>query len=241
MKSHDYYDQQWLAMNDSQDVDVTATQRMSRLRDALHPLLRSREPGDIWVLDASCGKGTFIRFLRSLGIHVVGMDIALPALREARNAKGCREFVAASAESPLPFPDSTFNAVWFGETLAHLFDGHFALSEFNRVLKPGGLLILTTPYHGLVKNLAIVLFSFDEHFYPDNYRIRFYDRVGLERSLKRAGFKPEVWKGVGRAWPMWKSFFVAARKSGKPHPLASRHPPSDPRHREAERRIANNR
>jgi len=47
-------------------------------------------------------------------------------------------FVAASAEAALPFANNTFDVVWFGETLAHLFDGHNALSEFNRVLKPGG-------------------------------------------------------------------------------------------------------
>lgn len=237
MRLREFYENQWSTLDDSSGVDETAPQRMSLLRDALDPLLISREPEAIRVLDASCGNGAFLQFLRGLGTRAIGMDIALPAVRRARDINRCDQFVLGSAESPLPFPDATFDAIWFGETLAHLFDGHFALSEFNRVLTPTGRLILTTPYHGFVKNLAIVLFSFDEHFYPDNYRIRFYGRTGLERSLMRAGFEPEMWKGIGRTWPMWKSFFVAARKRTKPRPLASRHPPGDPRYSEAERRV----
>ena len=55
----------------------------------------------------------------------------------------------------------TADAVWFGETIAHLFDAHSILTEFNRVLRTEGTLILTTPYHGLVKNLSMVLFEFE--------------------------------------------------------------------------------
>jgi len=179
-------------------------------------------PRAVRVLDASCGGGFFVSFFRQLGVDVVGADISANAILRARRINPSTRFVAASAETALPFANSSFHVVWFGDTLAHLFDGHNALSEFNRVLKPGGHLILTTPFHGRLKNLAISLFSFSTHFNPDHYHIRFYDRRGLASSLKWAGFTPRHWSGIGRSWPFWKSFFVVAAKTDVPGPPPAR-------------------
>ena len=174
------------------------------------------------MLDASCGGGLFVSFFNQLGVKAVGADISVNATLRARRINPQTHFVAASAEESLPFASGSFEVVWFGETLAHLFDGHNALSEFNRVRRPGGHLILTTPYHGRLKNLAIALFAFSEHFYPDNYRIRFYDRRSLAGSLEWAGFTPRQWRGIGRPWPFWKSFFVVSAKTHLPGPRATR-------------------
>ena len=68
------------------------------------------------------------------------------------------------------------------------------------MLKPGGHLILTTPYHGRLKNLAIALFAFNQHFYPDNYRIRLLRSAQSRRFfLEGAGFTPREWSGSGEA------------------------------------------
>ena len=82
-------------------------------------------------------------------------------------------FVVASVEEALPFASGSFDIVWFGETLARLFDGHNALSEFRRALKPGGHLIFPNPYHGRLKSLAIALSAFSKQFYSDDYRSAF--------------------------------------------------------------------
>ena len=72
--------------------------------------------------------------------------------------------------------------------------------------------MLTTPYHGLFKNLLIALFAFDGHYNPALSHIRFFSRRSLDASFRRAGFVPIGWRGLGRTWPIWKSVFVVARK-----------------------------
>lgn len=66
------------------------------------------------------------------------------------------------------------------------------------------------------------LFVYKKHFYPDNYRLRFYDRRGLSESLEWAGFTPSHWSGIGRIWPFWESFFVVADKTDVPGPAPDR-------------------
>ena len=224
MKFKEFYQTDW-GLKDSApaEFDATLVQRQRRIARALTASFNGRPPNQIRVLDASCGGGSFLSFFHQLGLQVVGADISINAIVRARRniVRGAR-FVAASAEEGVPFRNATFDVVWFGETLAHLFDGHYALSEFNRVLKPGGQLILTTPYHGRIKNVVIALFSFSEHFYPDNYRIRFYDRRSLEAALTWAGFTAHTWSGIGRAWPLWRSFFVVASKTAMPAPPPTR-------------------
>jgi SAM-dependent methyltransferase len=223
IKFKEFYEADWAAKDGAPpEFDPTLAQRQSRIARALRPIMNGRSPREVRVLDASCGGGFFVSFFNQLGVEVVGADISANAILRARRINPSTRFVAASAEAALPFASGSFDIVWFGETLAHLFNGHNALSEFNRVLKPGGHLILTTPYHGRLKNLAIALFSFSEHFYPDNYRIRFYDRRGLASSLKWAGFTPRQWSGIGRSWPFWKSFFVVAAKTDVPGPPPTR-------------------
>jgi SAM-dependent methyltransferase len=219
----EFYEADWAAKDSAPpEFDPTLTQRQDRIARALRPIMNGRPPREVRVLDASCGGGFFVSHFRQLGVDVVGADISANAILRARRINPSTRFVAASAERALPFANSSFHVVWFGDTLAHLFDGHNALSELNRVLKPGGHLILTTPFHGRLKNLAIALFSFSTHFNPDHYHIRFYDRRGLASSLKLAGFTPRQWSGIGRSWPFWKSFFVVAAKTDVPGPAPTR-------------------
>jgi SAM-dependent methyltransferase len=223
LRFKDFYETDWGSKDSAPpEFDATLAQRQERIAAALGAMLNGRPRSEIRVLDASCGGGSFISFFAEQGVQVVGADISVQAILRARRNNANVQFVAGSAEEAVPFRDAGFDVVWFGETLAHLFDGHHALSEFNRVLKPGGQLILTTPYHGLIKNVTIALFSFADHYYPDNYRIRFYDRRSLENALKWAGFTAHTWSGIGRRWPFWKSFFVVATKSAPPGPPPTR-------------------
>jgi predicted SAM-dependent methyltransferase len=74
------------------------------------------------------------------------------------------------------------------EVLEHLFDPGFALREMQRVMAPGGRLLATVPYHGMVKDVLIALFKWDEHFVPTNPHIRFFTRKTLSQLAASAGF-----------------------------------------------------
>jgi len=67
-------------------------------------------------------------------------------------------FATASVDAQ-PFKSEIFDAIWTTEVLEHLLEVRRTVSEFNRILRPGGLLVITTPYHGLVKNLILSLYG----------------------------------------------------------------------------------
>jgi hypothetical protein len=93
-----------------------------------------------------------------------------------------------------------------------VFDVRRYLAEISRVLRTGGQLLLTMPYHGLIKNLAVAAFNFERHFHVYGGHIRFFTTRSLKSALDDAGFELETTAGIGRMWPLSKSLFAAARK-----------------------------
>jgi len=164
------------------------------------------------VLDAGCGEGGFVRFLSDLGFRSSGVDLSSVAISRAKAASPHSRLTVASLEEGVPFLTGSFAAVWCTEVLEHLFDIHGALAELNRVLMPGGLLVLTVPYHGLVKNILIAVGGFERHYNPYLSHLRYFTKRSLEACLANGGFEAFDWTGLGRCWPLWKSLFVVARK-----------------------------
>jgi 2-polyprenyl-3-methyl-5-hydroxy-6-metoxy-1,4-benzoquinol methylase len=98
-------------------------------------------PAHARVLDAPCGgEAALTRALIESGFEAQGAD--LDSQPEATLAKA---FSKVNLDQPLPWPDQTFDAVFSTEGIEHL-ENHFSfLREVFRILKPGGLLVLTTP------------------------------------------------------------------------------------------------
>lgn len=98
------------------------------------------------VLDCACGEGYGSRILADSARSVTGVDIDSTSIEHARRRYGRDglEFVEASALD-LPFDDDRFDAVVSFETLEHLAEHDELLSEFRRVLKPGGFLLMSSP------------------------------------------------------------------------------------------------
>jgi demethylmenaquinone methyltransferase/2-methoxy-6-polyprenyl-1,4-benzoquinol methylase len=95
------------------------------------------------VLDVGCGPGpTAQAALRLVGPtgYVVGLDPSSGMLREAKKGP-CRKLVQGVGEE-LPFPDGTFDFLSMGYALRHVSDLRVAFSEYRRVLKPGGIVLL---------------------------------------------------------------------------------------------------
>jgi SAM-dependent methyltransferase len=93
------------------------------------------------VLDAPCGgEAALTRALIESGFDAQGAD--LDSQPEERLGKA---FTNVNLDQPLPWSDHTFDAVFSTEGIEHL-ENHFSfLREVCRILKPGGLLVLTTP------------------------------------------------------------------------------------------------
>ncbi len=83
------------------------------------------------------------------------------------------------------------------------------------MLKPGGMIVVTTPYHGYLKNLMLAVFGkMDRHFTVlwDHGHIKFWSRKTLTKALTEIGFQDVEFAGSGRVPYIWKSMVLKAVK-----------------------------
>ena len=97
-------------------------------------------PARAQILDAPCGDGALASALREQGFEVWGADVDAAAQQWLGD-----RFMIADLNQPLPYPEARFDALFCIEGLEHLENRFFFLREAHRVLRPGGLLLVTTP------------------------------------------------------------------------------------------------
>ncbi|HEX4467573.1 MAG TPA: methyltransferase domain-containing protein [Solirubrobacteraceae bacterium] len=151
------------------------------------------------VLDVGCGEGVFTALLATMGADVLGADVAEEPLRRARVAHPQLRFELMPVDGAWPFEDACFDAVWAGEVIEHLADTAAWLSELRRVLRSGGLLLLSTPDHGLLTRLASAVSHrrFAARFDPRGQHLRFYERTTLSHLIQDFGFEQIRVRGAG--------------------------------------------
>lgn len=111
--------------------------------------------GDGPVLEVGSVPCHATALLALCGVSVVGVDIAPQRAQALIDAQGLDVRRCDIEREPLPFQDSSFGTVLFAETFEHLrVDPLFVLSELNRVLTPGGVMLLTTPNLYSAQNIA---------------------------------------------------------------------------------------
>ena len=99
------------------------------------------------VLDVGCGSGSVTAALHTRGFSVVGIDFSPAMINQACHLippDGAVQFCQADAEY-LPFPDGSFDYVTCVGVLEFLHDFRPPLAEISRVLRPGGLAVLSVP------------------------------------------------------------------------------------------------
>jgi SAM-dependent methyltransferase len=180
----DYYEKYWTAGHAQYSGDNQGY--AGNLRNWMHAQLREIAR-DATMLEVGCGDASFTRSLGTYSNRVTAVDLSASQIE--RNARAHPEirFVQHDVAQPLPFANKSFDVIWCSEVLEHLFDPGFAVREMERVLAPGGLLLVTVPYHGLIKDVLIALFKWDEHFTPTNPHIRFFTRKTLSQLAVSAG------------------------------------------------------
>jgi len=132
------------------------------LLQALKPLIRDHCRGR--VLDAGAGRGAYRDLLLKSAENYVGMDVG----------RNLATDVVGDAQR-LPFSSDSFDTIFCSQVLEHVPEPWLALTEFERVLKPGGKLILSVPHISWLHN--------EPH---DYYR---YTQHGVSFLLGKAGVK----------------------------------------------------
>jgi 2-polyprenyl-6-hydroxyphenyl methylase/3-demethylubiquinone-9 3-methyltransferase len=130
-------------------VSPASLARFEGIRDAiLLALVRTGAPMDpLDVLDIGCNAGTQARFWTDKGHRYVGVDINAPLVELARQraaAEGLEARFEVGSATELPYPDGSFDVCIMPELLEHVAAWRDCLDEAVRVLRPGGVLYLST-------------------------------------------------------------------------------------------------
>lgn len=98
------------------------------------------------VLDIACGEGYGANYLANIAKYVIGIDIDKETIEYAsRKYKRTNLTFNASSATTIPLESSSVDVITSFETLEHLVEQNEMLKEFKRVLKPNGVLIISSP------------------------------------------------------------------------------------------------
>jgi len=192
-----FYDSYWAAKDDNVD---------QRRLDLLVDLVRK----DDSVLQVDCGPGMLARRLQDKGATVTATDLSLVATERARH-KGIAASQVSLDDSPLPFPDGSFDAVVSDSAIEHLFFYREALAECVRVLRPGGRLIVLLPNIAHWRYRLWLLtgrFPYIKDSPTDMTHIRFFTVRDARLLCERSGLVVSLCDGSASLWvkglyPSW--------------------------------------
>ena len=182
------------------------------LQPAVEKLLRPGAP----VLDLGCGNGWLTKHLLQAGYDVYGIDASPTGINWAKQAHPDRFFLQDLRTGDLPeeIRHIAFGTILATEVIEHLYDPLDFLGFCAKILKRGtapGDVILSTPYHGYLKNFAIGLFGgWDAHFTAlrKGEHIKFWSKDTLGEAMNRTGFDVSGFEGAGRLPYLWKSMVM---------------------------------
>jgi SAM-dependent methyltransferase len=181
---------------------------------AIMALLPQSKP--LNIIDVGCGNGYLVNYLSSAGHHVVGIDTAEDGIEIARDTYPHLKFQLRSAYERLDdLLGAPVDVIISSEVIEHLYYPQRFLKNMYATLRPGGYLILTTPYHGYLKNIAISLFNgWDDHHHParEGGHIKFFSEKSLHRMLTDHRFGDVTFRNAGRLPFLWKSMVCRAQK-----------------------------
>lgn len=167
------------------------------------------------LLDLGCGNGAIARALLAHGYDVYGVDGSVSGIAHADAAVPGRFFVCEFGDDlPSALSGRRFDTVISTEVIEHLYDPRGFLAFARALLLPEGRLLLSTPYHGYLKNLVLAVSGrLDQHFTVlwDGGHIKFFSRRSLEQMLRETGFCPTRFAGAGRLPFLWKSMLIESR------------------------------
>jgi len=169
------------------------------------------------VVDVGSGNGSLCGALAASGFSAYGIEYDARGVGIARDAHPSLHFYERgvqdtpddiiSAEGPVDAAVST-------EVIEHLFSPHLLPMFARQLVRPKGYLVITTPYHGYLKNLALSLADkWDDHHTAlwHGGHIKFWSRSTLTKLLTDNGYTVIGFRGVGRLPWLWKSMVLIAQ------------------------------
>ena len=201
-----------------EDPNQTCAHRylMPAILKILNAERERRGGGPLRIFDLGCGNGSVANDLAQRGYVVKGIDASEEGIEQAKRAYPNLDLQIGSAYDDLAARFGTFPVVISLEVVEHLYFPKKFAACVASLLEPGGLAIISTPYNGYLKNLAIALLGgFDRHATVlwDHGHIKFWSIPTLTTLLADAGLQEINFGRVGRIAPLAKSMIAMARKA----------------------------
>jgi 2-polyprenyl-3-methyl-5-hydroxy-6-metoxy-1,4-benzoquinol methylase len=169
------------------------------------------------ILDLGCGNGSLVKRLIADGFNAYGTDASESGIKLASESLPDRFALQDLSKDDLPekFEKLRFDTIISTEVIEHLYDPRTFISFSKKILlkNGGGQIMISTPYHGYLKNLLIALAGkWDSHANPlfDGGHIKLWSKNTLTQLLTEQGFKVTNFVGCGRIPYVWKSMIIKA-------------------------------
>jgi SAM-dependent methyltransferase len=151
----------------------------------------ARLPKGSRLLDGGCGLGDWVVWLTRAGYPTLGLDVSRATIGRLKTMFPEMDFAVGDIRAT-GLPDASFDAYFSWGTFEHFEEGFGRVAgEAFRVLKPGGLLFVSTPFHNLRHALYAILRE-PWRRAPQQKATRFYQwrltRSELAAELARRGF-----------------------------------------------------
>ena len=201
--------------HDNSNASCAHEYLLPRLRQCIADISQGRS---LKFLDLGCGNGYVASRIAELGHSVTGVDVSTDGIETARAS-----FPGISYHLGSVYDDDLISKIGGPvdcvvslEVVEHLFFPKRLFEQSYKILVNDGALIVSTPYHGYLKNLALSLTNgWDAHFgvHWDGGHIKFFAKKSLAAMATNAGFVKLKFFPVGRVAGLWKAMIMVARKA----------------------------
>ena len=171
-----------------------------RARAALNLIHNHRKTGKL--LEIGCAYGYFTKYFSENGFKAIGIDISSYAIKIAKSKFPGLKFSIGDIQKRTKFKNGEFDVIVALEVLEHCKKLKKVLKEIKRILKKGGILLISVPATDLQNP------TFDK----DNTHIWYLSLKEWKRILEKAGFKilktkvfPKIFKKIK---PNWCTVFI---------------------------------
>jgi len=170
------------------------------------------------ILDVGCGNGALAASLMQKGYNVYGIDASETGIAIAKKNYGKDCFFVQNVESETitqALQNIPFDTIISTEVVEHLYSPKQYMQFCHNILAPsGGHIIISTPYHGYLKNVALAFSGkLDNHFTVlwEGGHIKFFSKKTLSTLMEQSGFEVVGFYGAGRLPYLWKSMILVGK------------------------------
>jgi SAM-dependent methyltransferase len=158
-------------------------------------LIRRASPHGTRLLEVGCGAGLFLKAAARAGWEAAGLELSSEGASFARERLALD--VRTERAEAMSFPPASFDVAVMFDVIEHLFDPRAVLEATRRALRPGGVLVISTPNFDALSRLALgvdwAVLSPLEHTY-------YYREGTLGRMLESCGFSGVTFERRFAGW-----------------------------------------